>query len=184
MLGGQRAFGGKSASDILAAVIKLDPDWSALPKKTPAPIRRLIRRCLTKERRQRLRAIGDVRIVIEECLSGAPPEIAEPAPGGRSIVPGLVVCGLAVALAILGWRATRPINPPLMRLDMDLGPEVALPNLERDSHNLILSPDRARLVYRAGKTSRLYTRRLDQSKVTELPGTDGAIRPFLSPDGQ
>jgi eukaryotic-like serine/threonine-protein kinase len=67
MLSGRRAFEGESASDILAAVLKLEPDWSALPKKTPAAIKRLIRRCLTKERRQRLQAIGDARIVIEEC---------------------------------------------------------------------------------------------------------------------
>jgi serine/threonine protein kinase len=84
MLSGQRAFGGESASDILATVLKLDPDWSALPKKTPAPIQRLIRRCLTKDRRQRLQAIGDARIVIEECMSGAAPEIAEPAAGSGS----------------------------------------------------------------------------------------------------
>jgi serine/threonine-protein kinase len=192
MLTGKRAFAGESTSDILAAVIKLEPDWSALPKKTPAPIRRLIRRCLTKDRRQRLQAIGDARIVIEESLSGAPPEIAEPAPARRSVMPWIAAAVLAlIAVVALGgwWRATRPVNRPLMRLDVDLGPEVALPNLAQatsgvPSHNTSLSPDGTRLVYVAGNPRRLYTRRLDQPKATELPGTEDAEHPFFSPDGQ
>jgi serine/threonine protein kinase len=188
MLSGERAFGGESTSDILAAVLKLDPDRSLLPKKTPAAIRGLIRRCLTKDRRQRLQAIGDARIVIEECLSGAPPEIAEPAPAGRNIVPWVVAAAVLVIIAVaasrIAWRATRPPNRPLVRLDVDLGPRFAVPGFTLASHNVILSPDGARLVYVSRNPQRLYTRRLDQSKATELPGTDNAFYPFFSPDGQ
>jgi hypothetical protein len=168
---------------------QLEPDWSELPKKTPAAIRRLIWRCLTKDRRQRLQAIGEARIVIEECLSGTPPEIAaEPAPTRRSTVLGIaaaVLAIIAVATSWIAWRATRPSNRPLVRLDVDLGPEVALPSLAAArSHNVTLSPDGARLAYVSGDPRRLYTRRMDQSKATELPGTDGAWYPFFSPDGQ
>jgi eukaryotic-like serine/threonine-protein kinase len=75
MLTGQRAFEGETTSDVLASVLKFDPDWNALPASTPPSIVRLLRRCLTKDRKQRLQAIGEARIAIGETLSG-PPEVA------------------------------------------------------------------------------------------------------------
>jgi Tol biopolymer transport system component len=71
MLTGDWAFGGETTSDVLAGVLKLEPDWSALPASTPPSIVSLLRRCLTKDRKQRLQAIGEARIVIEATLSGA-----------------------------------------------------------------------------------------------------------------
>src|SRR5260370_3541123 len=65
MLSGKRAFGGESVADTLATVMKLDPDWSALPQDAPASIHNLVRRCLTKDRKQRLQAIGEARIALE-----------------------------------------------------------------------------------------------------------------------
>jgi serine/threonine protein kinase len=65
MLAGKRAFVGSTNVETLASVVKTDPDWSALPKDTPAHIRNLIRRCLIKDRKQRLQAIGEARIVLE-----------------------------------------------------------------------------------------------------------------------
>ena len=72
MLSGQRAFTGESTSDTLASVLKLEPDWNMLPVETPASIRRLIRRCLTKDRTQRLQAIGEGRIELEAALAEEP----------------------------------------------------------------------------------------------------------------
>jgi serine/threonine protein kinase/Tol biopolymer transport system component len=187
MLTGKRAFEGESTSDTLASVLKLDPDWNALPAETPASIRKLVQRCLTKDRKQRLQAIGEARIAIEESLSGAPPETTESVPAGRRILPWVAVTALAVVSIGLGgalWRATRPVERPLVRLDVDLGSEVALPPLSTIVGNVSLSPDGKRLVYLTGDPRRLYTRRLDQSKANELPGTDGAALPFFSPDGQ
>src|SRR5262249_41773264 len=69
MLSGNQAFAGESVSDSLASVLKMDPDWSALPQGTPASILKLMRRCLTRDRKQRLQAIGEARIVIEEQLA-------------------------------------------------------------------------------------------------------------------
>jgi len=71
MLTGRRAFEGESITDTLAAVIKSEPNWDMLPAEMPARIRELVRRCLTKDPKQRLQAIGDARIAIEETLSGA-----------------------------------------------------------------------------------------------------------------
>ncbi len=72
MLAGKRAFDGETTSDILAAVIMKEPDWKALPADTPAGIQKLLRRCLAKDPKQRLRDIGEARIAIEETLSGEP----------------------------------------------------------------------------------------------------------------
>src|SRR6266540_1537653 len=81
MLTGTRAFAGDSVADTLATVLKLDPDWSALPATTPGRIEKLIRRCLTKDRTQRLQAIGEARIVLE-----APDEIAPASVHARATV--------------------------------------------------------------------------------------------------
>jgi hypothetical protein len=67
---------------------------------------------------------------------------------------------IAVVGWVIAWRATQPIYKPLVRLDIDLGPEVTLPNLERGTHNVTLSPGGTRLLYLSGNPPRLYTRRL------------------------
>jgi len=76
MLTGRHPFSGETVSDILACVLKSDPDWTALPATTPAAIRRLLRRCLEKDPLKRLRDIGDARIELEEAMHGAPPDAA------------------------------------------------------------------------------------------------------------
>src|SRR5205823_4688031 len=78
MLVGKKAFQGETISDVLAAVIRAEPDWNALQETTPPPVQRLIRRCLQKDARRRLQAMGEARLTIEEVLSGAG---AEPEPG-------------------------------------------------------------------------------------------------------
>ena len=89
-----------------------------------------------------------------------------------------------IGVALWGWwRATRPVEQPLkplVRLDVDLGPDVSLGS--QAGADAILSPDGTRLVYVS--QNRLFTRRLDQPKAIELAGTEGAFAPFFSPDGQ
>jgi serine/threonine-protein kinase len=194
MLSGKRAFAGESVSDTLASVLKVEPDWSALPKETPAAIRRLIQRCLTKDRKQRLQAIGEARIAIDDSLSGAPPETAESLPAWPRIVPWVVAGVLAAALAITmvlwaPWHVARPVEQPLVRLDVDLGPEISLHPIGQAQavNSVIISPDGTRLAYVAslgGGPQKLFIRKLDRPNATELPGTEGAILPFFSPDGQ
>ena len=88
MLAGRAAFAGDTITDILAAVVTREPDWTALPVTTPASIRRLLTRCVEKDPRRRLRDIGDARLEIEEALAGGPLErregesVAAPAPQG------------------------------------------------------------------------------------------------------
>ena len=79
-LTGHQAFSGETVTDVLAALVKSEPDWSLLPAETPLPICRLLQRCLKKDVRQRLQAIGDARIAIEEELSRAGSTVATPGP--------------------------------------------------------------------------------------------------------
>ena len=105
MLTGRRAFAGDTVSDTLAAVLKTDPDWSALAPATPAAVRRLLRRCLQKEPSRRLRDIGDARIEIEEAIqeaSSEPTSATGPALGShRSILAGLLA-GIAIGAVAAG----------------------------------------------------------------------------------
>ena len=182
LLTGKRAFQGESVVETLGAVIHQEPDWGAVPERA----RRLLRWCLEKNPKRRLQAIGDARRVLEE----VPERVEEaPAPSRWSWLSWSVAAALALALAVLAWaswRATRPVEHPLVRLDVDLGSEVSLPAPNAFTSNVVLSPDGTRLVYVAsvaGGRQKLYTRRLDQPQATELPGTEGAVGPFFSPDG-
>jgi eukaryotic-like serine/threonine-protein kinase len=118
MLSGRRAFDGETLSDLLAAVITKEPDWTTLPGTTPLSIQSLIRRCLQKDMRQRLQAIGDARIAIEETLSGTGVSPAEAhgrdalaTPLRRALTKSFVVIAVVVAVvALVGWwRATRKV---------------------------------------------------------------------------
>ena len=122
MLAGRRAFAGETTSDILASVLKSDPDWSALPASAPPSIVRLLRRCLTKDRKQRLQSIGEARILLE-----APSDdgAAAPAPSARTGSQKLalaIAAALLVALAALGWRDFhQPASAaPLMRFQIPI----------------------------------------------------------------
>jgi eukaryotic-like serine/threonine-protein kinase len=125
MLTGRRAFPGESASDTLATVLKLDPDWAALPAGTPASIRTLVRRCLTKDRKQRLQAIGEARIALEH--PGEPASVTPALVHSRlglwtSVAAGVFALALA-AVSFLHFRetpsATAP-SEPLQRLPIHL----------------------------------------------------------------
>jgi Tol biopolymer transport system component len=187
MLTAKMAFTGESVSDTLAAVLKLDPDWNALPSATPAAIRKLLRQCLTKDRKQRLQAIGDARIAIDDCLANPSQEpVAERR--SRAKLPWIVAAALGVLLILsqgVWWRATRPELKPLMRLNLDMGPDAMLDGI--GGPHAIISPDGTRLVYRirgADGKQRLAVRSLDQSQATPLAATENGASPFFSPDGQ
>jgi WD40 repeat protein len=196
MLTGQRAFKGEDVSDTLAFILTREPDWATLPADTPPLIRRLLRRCLEKDRTRRLDSAADARLEIDEALAapsvvdgGALQTLAAPRVAGLRVLTWTLAAstlGLAVALVLLWapWRAEKPVDRPLARLDVDLGADVSLPALGIGGSSVAISPDGTRLVYASGTPVTLFTRRLDQPKATELPGTQGAIGPFFSPDGQ
>jgi serine/threonine-protein kinase len=183
MLAGEKAFEGEWVSDTLANVLKLDPDWDALPAETPASIRSLIRRCLMKDRKQRLQAIGEARIALEAPVGAeiAPQTEVRPARLPWAVATGLAV--IAVALGWIAWRSTRPVERPLIQLSSELGPDFSLALGVGGS--IALSPDGTLLaltVRGADGQTRLATRRIDQNRLNVLAGTDGAQGPFFSPD--
>jgi serine/threonine-protein kinase len=189
MLTGRRAFAGGTASDVIAAVLRDEVDWTALPPETPAGVRRLLRRCLRKEPRDRLQDAGDARIELTEAAMEEP--VAPPPPPPKRILRTLLaVCGLGVA-AIVAFLALRTLlgQAPssalrVSRLSLDLPAGLTL----SDSYAtpFAFSPDGTTLVLlaRRGPDAELYERALDTLDVRLLPGTAGAWQPTFAPDGR
>jgi Tol biopolymer transport system component len=195
MLSGQRAFEGDSTSDVLAAVLTREPDWARLPAATPAAIQRLVRRCLMKEPRQRLRDIGDARITIEEVQSGEAGTAAGAAqPGGtaqgvawwRRAAPW-TFAAIAILLAAFGffsWLQPKKADD-VVRFSI-AAPDGA--NFGADGSQLSISPDGRKLAFvlSAGprKPTMLWMRSLDSVAAVSFPGSENASLPFWSPDSR
>jgi Tol biopolymer transport system component len=113
MVTGRVAFPGDTISDSIAKILEREPDWSALPVATPAPIRRLLLRCLTKDPKQRLRDIGDVRIeidAIDEVLPGTPAVRGAPAATANAWLKWLPwVALIVIAAGVIAWEAWRGV---------------------------------------------------------------------------
>ncbi len=123
MLAGTRPFPGDEISDTLAGILKSEPPWDALPRDTPAAIRRLLRRCLQKDRQQRLQHIGDARLEIDEARGAIAPEhVAVPA--GTVQRPFLWIAAAAAAALAIGVVAGRQFSiapeAPEMRLEISM----------------------------------------------------------------
>ena len=192
LLTGKRAFAGGAQSDTLAAVLRAEPAWDRIPADTPEVIRRLLRRCLDKDQRRRLQAIGDARLEIEDLLTGEPEKPASVAHSSvwRSPLPWAIgaVGLLAVLLTMVGtswWtrRGDQSLTRPTTRLDLVLPTDAPM---AAGNSSLALSPDGGRLVYRAQVTggAQLYLRDMDTRETAAIPGTSGGSRPFFSPDGE
>jgi serine/threonine-protein kinase len=190
MLAGKKAFEGESVSDTLASVLKLDPDWDALPSETPALICKLIPRCLTKDRKQRLQAIGGARIVLEnpageETTAAAPSSAALRARFAIAIA--VVMTVTSAWLGWIAWSATRTVERPVLQFNAELGQDVTPVPSGAWGPQVVLSPDGsllAAIIQGADGQRHLGTRGMDQSRMTLLPGTQGAFAPFFSPDGK
>jgi hypothetical protein len=184
MLTGQRAFGGATTPDVLEAVVKSEPDWSKLAIDTSDTIKLLLHRCLTKDRKQRLQAIGEARIVLENPRgTGIPAEVARRS-GGK--LPWALAGGAMVAAMVFGFlysRARVSKEEPMAKLSV-LPPANA--TLDSDYAPLI-SPDGTKLAFLArdntGKIL-LWIRPIDSLNAEPLAGTEGARSPFWSADGR
>jgi serine/threonine-protein kinase len=191
MLTGRRAFDGEDTSDILAAVLRQDIDWAALPASTPSAVRRLLRRCIEKDPRRRLSAIGDARLELDD--TEMPVAASRPAPPVRLGLtrwfwPALAGGALIVAAAALLRPAPRPA-PAAGHFTIALPDSAPLVTLEVPGVNegpVAVAPDGRQLVYVAadGRSTRLYARAMADLTPRALPGTEGARLPFFSPDGQ
>jgi serine/threonine protein kinase/Tol biopolymer transport system component len=190
MLTAKRCFGGETISDTLAGILEREPDWSVLPEEVPAEFRRLLFRCLRKNPQERLRDIGDARITIEDLQDADETTATSAISRPRYNVLWLAIAIFAVACAaVVGWMARKPAppySPSPTRLVVSLPAQhhlaIAL------DFSLAISPDGKALVYGAssspGSPPRLYLRRLDRFEATPIPGTEGALGPFFSPDSR
>ena len=193
MLSGERLFSGETVAQVLARVIDRDLDLEVLPHSTPAPVRRLLRRCLERDRRRRMRDAGEAVSDLEAAAaspSETPPEAAAgaagtPVPPGRWrtrmawAAAGLALGGLAAAAAL--WTLAPPPAPSdVRRIPFTLPTPMAFRT------TFAVSPDGSTLVYvgRDGRTRQLMARRMDQLDAQPLAGTEGALDPFFSPDGE
>jgi Tol biopolymer transport system component len=192
MLSGRRAFDGDDVADALVSILSKAPDWNALPSTTPASIRRLLRRCLHRDRTLRLQAIGDARVEIHEALHVPDsPEVS----AGR-LQPSGVGRRAAVAIAIAAFTVGAFVAVPVVRTLMSAPAapvarlSVALPAGERLPFTQVplvaVAPDGSRVAFIAVRDGvrRLYLRQLESGEATAVSGSEGAEYPLFSPDGQ
>jgi eukaryotic-like serine/threonine-protein kinase len=190
MLIGKQLFTGETVSDTLAAVLRADIDWNLLPANTPASIRTLLRRCLTKDRKQRLQAIGDARIVIEEYISNPSSASVQEAvlvTGRRKLVERLAWVG-AVVLLIVALMALHIVNSrKISELSKPTRLEYTLPEDEQftnpEAMFLAVSPDGRQFAYITNKG--LFVRSLDEWEVKLIASSEeNPSNPFFSHDGK
>jgi serine/threonine-protein kinase len=190
MLTGKRAFAGDDVSETLAHVLTKEPDWSAFPSSLSGRVRSLLARCLTKDPKKRLQAIGEARISIEEAMAGAPEAAVVPR---RTVslfwlaVAGAATLALGVALGAF-WPRSAPSAAPALRLSAELGGDLSGRQSLMRGPAAVLSPQGTLLAFVARGDApdqrQLYLRRLEQLEASPLAGTEGARNPFFSPDGQ
>jgi serine/threonine protein kinase/Tol biopolymer transport system component len=191
MLSGKRAFPGEDVSDVLAAVLKTEPDPEALPPGLDPRLRRLLERCSRKDPRYRLRDIGDARLELEEIAatphaepSLAPTRSTTGASGWLRVLPWALALAAAIGGMVLSVR-TPAARPAPAQVQIKLPEGVVLP-VDTEHPVLALSPDGNRLVF-VGEhegVRRLYLRELAAREARVIAGTEEAASPFFSPDGR
>jgi Tol biopolymer transport system component len=198
MLTGRRLFPGEATSEILAEILKTDPDFRALPPGTPAGIRRLLRRCLTRDPRSRLHDAADARLELEEAASGdaeadhgngppgSPATAPSPARAWLARVPWILSGILAFAFIMAmndNGQQTAPVTPamtfgvPTLEKEVLPDDELQMIDLSQDGRDLVFIG--------VGEESRwVYHRPLHRMEARRIPGTEGAAGVQLSPDNR
>jgi Tol biopolymer transport system component/tRNA A-37 threonylcarbamoyl transferase component Bud32 len=182
MLTGRHLFRGETVSDTLADVLKTDPDWTALPPETPESIRRLLRRCLERDRKGRLHDAADALIEINEA---AAEPAALPVPGAPKTVSRLFpwIVNVLLALALPAIWLLRPM-PEERLLQFEVFPPPGHTFGRMPLFLYAISPDGRKLAFAATSSDSkrsLWVRPLNTAQATHLPGTDGAMAPFWDP---
>jgi eukaryotic-like serine/threonine-protein kinase len=191
-LTGRQLHHGETVSDLIARILEREPDWAALPANTPARVRELLKRCLRKDARERLRDIGDARLELSEAIahpdSAAPAAAAAPVVKARASRLPWVIAALAVVAAVasfvMGRPAPRPVEQKTMRLSMALPSDLTV---STESPDVTISPDGGTALISASDSSgtyHLYVRAMNALSTRMLPATDGAVIPFWSPDSK
>ncbi len=195
MLTGRPTFTGETVSHVLASVLKSEPDWTTLPASTPLPIRRLLSRCLEKDRKRRLDSAAAARLEIGEAMSAptatavSTPKTEQPRSWTTAIawtlsaVLGVAVIFLITALAVALWSRPTPASRPVQRLELNLPAGVEL--YTGSTQAVAISPDGTTVAFVgvAGGARQLYVRRLNQLEARPVRSTENSNGCFFSPDG-
>jgi serine/threonine-protein kinase len=197
MLAGRRPFQGVDATDTIVALLSKEPDWAVFPA-TAAGVRPLVSRCLRKDPKQRLQAIGDARIQIDELMAGAADQSAQHVPTPvrptRRQLAIAGVAGAAMAAAAIVPMTWRPAPPAPAPVRFEVLPPVSQPVAGTPfTRDVAVSPDGRHIVYSSrtddqplglGGRAELVLRTIDRLDGRQLEGTGGANNPFFSPDGR
>jgi eukaryotic-like serine/threonine-protein kinase len=187
MLTGRGSFDGQTISDVLASVLKTDPDWNTLPQNLHPRIRLLLERCLTKDAKNRYHSIADARIDIQAVLADprglwAPPDVSSRSKL-RMVVPWAVVSAIvsSIAVGLAVWNFRPSALRPITRFQQDL---VELQRFRRIGRPVMaFSRDGSKFVYNT--VDGLYLRSMEQTDAQLIAGTEEDLSsPFFSPDGQ
>jgi Tol biopolymer transport system component len=190
MLTGRRLFAGASASDIIAAVLTREPNFDSLPHATPASVRHVLRRCLERDPRRRLRDIGDARLELDEPSPAGSSSAAAPVVStsrGSRVVPVALAAALVISLA--GWAALWSGRAPaaaLAPIHYDVRPVPGTSLVLSSRPAVAVSRDGSRLAFVAAQEgeSHLFLRDRADVALRRIPGTLDASAPAFSPDGQ
>ena len=188
MLTGKKAFPGEDVSEVLASVIKLEPDWKALPAGVSSRLLDLLRRCLEKDSKRRVRDIGDVRLAMEgafETTAAQQGGAVSQSVGWRPSMSMAAAAGLLLSIvaSVAVWNLKPEAPRPLVRSFVN--PPSMPPNLDPPDVDVAITPDGTRIVYVALVDGRqLVVRALDEIEATPLGGLgDNPRGVFISPDG-
>ncbi len=199
MLTGKRSFSGPTVSDTLAAVLKSDPDWAALHSSTPPAIRQLLRRCLERDARRRLRDIGEARICVDDAIAHPEAELTATAPGLRAEAPALrawkrvlpwaLVAALVLLSSGMAWMVFRSsLQPAGVVRAFILPPEnTSFVSSGVGAGPVAVSPDGRTLAFVARHSngnSQLWVRAVSSLSAQPLAGTERATYPFWSHDSR
>jgi serine/threonine protein kinase len=182
MLTGKPVFEGEAIGEIFAELFKTEPDWSRLPSDCPEAVRRLLRRCLQKDRAARLKGADDARIEIDEAFRTPMTALPAQARTRNAILPWVTAVLATIFLTLIAamYLREKPApDAPEMRVEINT-PATSAP-LE-----FALSPDGRSLVFVVSGAggSRLWLRSTGKTESQAIPGTDGADYPFWSADSR
>ena len=188
MLAGRRPFEGDDTTEVFAAIVRAEPEWSGLPPNVPAHVRSLIARCLERDRKRRVTDIAVAQFVLNGPATTTVPAAA-PASSAprRAIVVAAALLGLLVGAAAAAFVVRSLLRPEPPRVNrFELLPPQNEPLASPIGVNVIISPDGSTIVYhgQSGGIERLFVRRMNDLAARPLLGTERATNPFFSPDGR
>ena len=189
MLTGAGPFAGETVTDVLSAVISREPDWGSLPGATPSALVSLMRRCLEKDPRRRLRDIGEARLILEQPMDAGPTAAAlKPARRSR-LVPALAVLVVLLAVALVaiaarGFRTTDTTPRTLTRYDVRLPDKTAAMITFRPAVSVSADGSTFTALAAADGLNQVYVRTRADVEFRRIAGTERAVMAAVSPDGR